>query len=307
LTCSCCKSLDTESESSSSQLASPWLSAVTAKNMDKNEQSAMNQKRTMTMLILLMIPKVLKVLASQTSEAAHRIAQGMSPIPPDYRERWVAQLYDAQKAEALKALNAGWEIAGTRLPNPRVFTSIEEVRTPLTGTGDQFSQNDDFAPTLLARLFAFLLLAARLSAETHAKRIEKEYSKWLEDKTIDPATRAKNVKAKMDRLDKTHAEVISSSSTVWASNEGCARRYQLEGVTAFQWWTQEDEMVCPSCFSLHGTIVSLDGYFLQANGTLTVELNGAITTLKAPPWGVSHPPLHARCRCSLFPVIVRVV
>jgi len=276
------------------------------KDADRNEQTATNQQRTMTMLILLMMPKVLTALSSQTREAAQRIAQGMSPIPPDYRTRWVEQLYEAQKEEALKALSAGWVIAATRVPNPTRDLSIEDVRIPVTGTGDEFSQNDNFAPALLARLFAFLLMAAKLSAETHAKRIEKEYAKWVGDVALDNNARAAKVFSKLTDLDKNHAETISASSTVWASNEGAVRRYEAEGVTALLWWTSEDERVCPSCFSLHGKVVSIGEYYLQANQVLEVTVEGVTTKLTAPPWGVEHPPLHARCRCTLLPVIASV-
>ena len=260
----------------------------------------------MTMLILLMMPKVLTALSSQTREAAQRIAQGMSPIPPDYRTRWVGQLYEAQKEEALKALSAGWVIAATRVPNPTRDLSIEDVRIPVTGTGDEFSQNDNFAPALLARLFAFLLMAAKLSAETHAKRIEKEYAKWAGDVALDNTARAAKVFGKITDLDKNHTEVIATSSTVWASNEGAARRYEAEGVTLVRWWTQEDERVCVFCNDLHGTIISIDDYFVRPGQVLEVTVDGVVSSLKAPPWGMAHPPAHNRCRCTILPVIASV-
>ena len=230
----------------------------------------------------------------------------MSPIPPDYRTRWVEQLYEAQKEEALKALSAGWVIAATRVSNPTRDLSIEDVRIPVTGTGDEFSQNDNFAPALLARLFAFLLMAAKLSAETHAKRIEKEYAKWAGDVALDNNARAAKVFGKITDLDKNHSEVIATSSTVWASNEGAVRRYEAEGVTLLRWWTQEDEKVCIFCNDLHGTIISIDDFFVHPGQFLEVTVDGVVSSLKAPPWGMAHPPAHFFCRCVALPAIASV-
>jgi len=260
------------------------------------------------MLILLMLPKLLKTLSMQTQEAVRRIAQGQGPIPPDYRDRWGAQLTEAQREEAVKALNLGWTIGGSRVPQPKATSIPEEARIPVTGTGDQFSGNPDFQPPLLARIFAFLLMASKLTADTHAKRIEKEFDKLKEDKDLDNAAIAAGVLANMEKKDKNHADVIAKTNVVWVGNEGLLQRYKAEGVPALMWYTMLDERVCASCFSLHGTIVSIDVPFLAPNSQLTVELeDGATQALTAPSWGVLHPPLHNLCRCDLFPVFVNIV
>jgi len=295
-------------QSSYSGSLSRKSSSIVLKNEQQREQQAQNKNKALMMLILLMIPKLLKALASQTKEAALRIAQGQEPIPLDYPKRWGAQLTEAQREEAVKALHVGWTIGGANVPDAKAPSMPEEARIPVTGTGDQFSQNLDFAPPLLARILAFLAMASKLSADTHAKRIQREYDKLKQDKELDNKAISEKVLERMEKKDKNHADLIAQTNITWTGNEGLLQRYKAEGVLAMSWWTLEDERVCPSCFSLHGKVVSVDTPFVAPNSPLTVELpDGSTQTVTAPSWGVMHPPLHSRCRCHLTPVFVNVV
>lgn len=293
-----CSSCTASHSSSSVQRSQKRSNAMSLKADDPKRQSVDRQAQMITMIVLLMIPKILKVLKRQSQEAVQRIAQGMAPIPPDYKERWAGDLYAAQKDDAVKALHSGWIFGGARLPNPQASSLPEEAYIPVTGTGDEFSRNDDFAPPVLARVLAFLAMVSKLSADTHARRIEKAFGATEGTN----AERAKQVAEKMPRKDKNHGDLIAKSTVVWSSNEGTKQRYKAEGIKALMWVTMRDELVCESCREMDGRIVEIDGYFVPPNTSLLSATGEVLLT--APSWGISHPPLHARCRCGLYPVLV---
>jgi hypothetical protein len=54
-----------------------------------------------------------------------------------------------------------------------------------------------------------------------------------------------------------------------------------DGLWRKEWYTAVDELVCPVCRALHGTIVPVDKKF---------------------PGGFDGPPAHDGCRCNLLPV-----
>jgi len=295
LTCQCGKSLPGSSLDFSSQKSSTTV----IKESSKDEQVAQNFNKTLLMIMQMMVPKILRVLANQSLEAAHRIANGQTPIPLDYKKRWVEQLTNAQKVDTVTALSAGWTVAGGLVDQaPNVFNN-ERV------TGIE-NEPASFTPMTLSTALEHIWMLSDRSVDTHARKIQK-YQQKVEEGTEDPKEIAAGTLVLLETWDQTQANLITQYVTVWAGNEGLMRRYKASGVTAFRWYTMLDERVCSRCFSLHGKIVVNNQPFWEANvDKVIVTEDGEEVTLRGPAFTTYHPALHARCRCFLMPVIINM-
>jgi len=295
LTCTCGKSQSGSYQGSSSQK----LPTAVTKASSKDEQIAQNFNQTLLMIMQMMVPKILRVLANQSLEAAHRIAKGQTPMPLDYKKRWVEQLTDAQRADIVTALSAGW-VNGGRLVDqaPNVFdnetvTSVENETAP-------------FTPMMLSAALEYIWTLSDRSVDTHANRIQK-YQQKIAEETEDPKEIAAGVLALLEAWDQTQANLITQYVTVWAGNEGLMRRYKASGVTVFRWYTMNDEKVCSRCNSLHGKIVVNNQPFWEANvDKVIINEDGEEVTLRGPAFTTYHPPNHVSCRCFLMPVTINM-
>lgn len=82
------------------------------------------------------------------------------------------------------------------------------------------------------------------------------------------------------------AEVITITETTRAFNQGYIEGLREAGIERKQWWTRQDERVCPICRPLHGKTLPLDEMFETVKGDLIIG-----------------PPAHPRCRCTIVGVI----
>jgi SPP1 gp7 family putative phage head morphogenesis protein len=71
---------------------------------------------------------------------------------------------------------------------------------------------------------------------------------------------------------------IARTEIMSASNAGAVSGYQSMGVNKVEWWTSEDERVCPECNDLHGFVCTV-----------------------AESYGVAKPHLGINCRCVWLP------
>ena len=81
-----------------------------------------------------------------------------------------------------------------------------------------------------------------------------------------------------DRVDKigfTRADIMARTEVMTAANDASIQRYTQEGATGWEWYTTQDDRLCPQCAPLHGRKYKFGE--------------------------VSPPPLHARCRCVALP------
>jgi len=103
---------------------------------------------------------------------------------------------------------------------------------------------------------------------------------WLEQRT--PAFRAK---------------LMSETESILISSMAALALYEALGIVEVQWWTMEDERVCPWCGMLHGTIVGTYEPWFSPGETFTVDSHslGIMRT-------IFSPPLHVYCRCFLVPI-----
>lgn len=103
--------------------------------------------------------------------------------------------------------------------------------------------------------------------------------------------------ALVDRLEGTvfsrqRAELIAVTEVTRAYAEGARQAWQAGGVIkAMRWQTANDELVCPICEPLNGTIAQVTG------GTFEARDGQGNIVATAP-----IPPAHPRCRCWVSPV-----
>lgn len=142
--------------------------------------------------------------------------------------------------------------------------------------------------TLMQRLFD-----VRTQFETQARRV------WVESQT--EGENAKQVLARMNQAWGTTAKpdsrslwfklaVIAESEFYRAANLGgtAAMGSHATLLQGKEWFTREDEKVCPRCGKLDKVIVPLDAEFVDEVGGVKV----------------SESPLHTRCRCYTLPVLL---
>ena len=91
-------------------------------------------------------------------------------------------------------------------------------------------------------------------------------------------------------------------------NEGAQQRYEAMGVPAEMWITAKDDLTCPFCRSMDGTIIMTKDDFLAPGQQLEVEVgsgkNTKIRRMRAHEgMGIRHPPLHPHGRCGLKPIV----
>jgi len=96
------------------------------------------------------------------------------------------------------------------------------------------------------------------------------------------------------------AEMIARTETTRASTKATLEAWnQSNVVTAKEWWTAEDERVCPWCNSMHGKQFGLTKNFFNKGDNLNIGGK----ELSFDKYSVEGPPLHPSCRCMLVPVI----
>ncbi|MBN2392096.1 MAG: hypothetical protein JXR84_15320 [Anaerolineae bacterium] len=99
------------------------------------------------------------------------------------------------------------------------------------------------------------------------------------------------------------AEMIARTETIRSENAGALASYIEAGVGEVQWWTAEDDRVCPFCGKLHGKKWAAGMPLFGMGDVFRVETEGGVSVLKLNYEDVLYPPLHVFCRCTLLPVI----
>jgi SPP1 gp7 family putative phage head morphogenesis protein len=75
---------------------------------------------------------------------------------------------------------------------------------------------------------------------------------------------------------------IAQTETAFAANMGALAAFIHAGIEEKEWYTADDERVCPVCGGVHGEVVGVREFFSI---------------------GILAPPAHPRCRCTIFAVI----
>ena len=94
-------------------------------------------------------------------------------------------------------------------------------------------------------------------------------------------------KAKLFRLkglaaNKTRAELMARTTSIWAYNNGAMQAYREEGIGAVEWVATIDGLTDPVCAATDGEQQEIGKPFSN---------------------GVEQPPVHPNCRCAVVPVV----
>lgn len=102
-----------------------------------------------------------------------------------------------------------------------------------------------------------------------------------------------------DSMRKNQARLITQTEVIKASNMASVDAFEQSGVVeAKQWLTAEDDRVDEKlCKPMNGRIIDLDGKFFKKGDSF----NGFKFDYESIRW----PPIHAGCRCTILPVLVR--
>ncbi len=99
------------------------------------------------------------------------------------------------------------------------------------------------------------------------------------------------------------ANVIARTEASYMLNRGQVVAWEASGVVEKkEWFTAQDERVCPWCMQMNEEVVELNANFRQEGDQLTAtNANGTEIVLDIYE-DVQGPPIHPNCRCALLPV-----
>lgn len=266
------------------------------KKQTRREALARSRQRQMVRLEKLMQPKVAKVLRGIYREVAARVADGMRPIPDDYRLRWARRLFEAQIKDGAVSAWIGWDV-GSRILGTMAPGKTAKADDAFIGIGAE----DAFltSPTT-EQVTEYFQRYAGSQAQTQAERINVIFervkmSEYVNPETgerimqgLNPGEIARELRREFVDMDAVYSRMIARTGVAYAHNAGAEGRYEEVGVTKKQWYATEDELTCEVCGELHETILPIGEDFESGVANLG---------------SVAHPPIHNNCRCTILPVV----
>lgn len=261
-----------------------------------------------------------KIMDGWVREVARRVREGLEPVPVDADDRWTAQLVEAQWPYMLTMATDGWELAAIET-GQKSFDDYREwvgrgmplVGKKIKGEPIQVIRGEGQGLALSPIDMPVRNWLETVASETTRRRardidgIHRDARAHWDPNKMRGLTNRDIAKAILDgglAKNQYHAAMIARTNTLWSFNEGAMRRYENDGVTVKEWFTTEDDKLCPLCRKLDGKRVRIQDNFLEKGVRFGVEDDeGNVRTMKtSKDWGVSHPPLHPHCRCTLLPV-----
>lgn len=196
-----------------------------------------------------------------------------------------------------------WAQANKSLANavaPILFALIAETgRQAYMEAGGQPSQFDPSTTQMLG----FQQDAADHMAEAVNDETEKQLRATL-GQGVDAGESDDELQARIEEVFGAaltyRADRIARSETTRAQNWADTEAWQQLGtVVGKQWFTAQDERVCPWCRPLNGKVIGLDENFYNQGDV--IEADGKKLNISYS--DISVPPLHANCRCVLLDVV----
>lgn len=252
-----------------------------------------------------MVPAVEKVIRRQVREAASRVRGGYGAVPADHATRWAEELLGAFERRALGVMAIGCKMARAEVES--ILGKAVDLEDVLQVAGGGI--DTEVLQPVMAKVQPWLKDAASQATKTNAAKIQKVFDKALttwdpvKRQGMTPAQMAKEIERLSPKFVKTRARLIANTTTQYSFNAGAKAGYVSQGVRVLEWWTSQDDAVCPFCGQMHGVRVASSDPFWPADSTFGVEMpDGGVRTLDLPS-AVEHPPLHPNCGCVLLPVI----
>jgi len=136
-------------------------------------------------------------------------------------------------------------------------------------------------------------------SETNKKRITKIMIDWAEKEQsiADLKLKLKSILSdqanhRIENIVRTEVQRVAGYSSMEV--------YKQTGAVGYEWFTAEDERVCPLCRPMNGKKVYINQTFFPKNSVFVGD--DTKTKIKFTNESIKHPPLHGNCRCSLLGV-----
>ncbi len=215
-------------------------------------------------------------LAIQLSDVSKsfRHTQGQKSIRARYGAKWERGLRNAKRQLVLDMAVEGYSLG------------LEELGLRLEGKAAEPVQiaiaNERLKDRVLrADVEEYIKETSVLETNTSAAAYGR-YQEIAVKANMTVRDKAKMFTAKGLALNKTRAELMARTTTIWAYNFGAMAAYKDEGVAAVEWVATIDEATDPVC-------AAQDGEQRKIGETFS--------------GGMKQPPQHANCRCSVAPIV----
>ncbi|WP_157695364.1 phage minor head protein [Nakamurella panacisegetis] len=177
-------------------------------------------------------------------------------------------------------------------------TLLQAGQDAIQGVGLEASQFDPFTPAIVEYFQnRSIKIAKDVTYET-----EKQLRAALSQSVVDGKSSYElrgMVENVMGSASTMRADRIARTEVSRSQGYGDIQAWKQSGVVeGKEWFTAEDEHVCPFCDDLDHTIVGLDDNFFDKGDTL--EAGGQAMAMNYD--DVPSCPLHVNCRCVLLPV-----
>ena len=215
-------------------------------------------------------------LAAQLSDVLQtfRHTIGQKSLLARYRSKWERGLRNAKRGlvldMAVEGYNLGLEELGLRLEGK----AAEPVQIAITN--ERLKER-----VLRADVEKYINETSKLETATSAARFGR-YQEIAVATDMTWRDKAKAFRLKGLAANKTRAELMARTTTIWAYNNGAMQAYKAEGVGAVEWMATVDGATDPVCAATDGEQRPIGERFSS---------------------GVSQPPVHPNCRCAVVPVV----
>lgn len=182
---------------------------------------------------------------------------------------------------------------------PIIYTIIVETgKDAIAGLGISTSIYDPVASAITSY---FTQRATKIATDVNAetdKQLRATLAEGIKAGESSYGLRAR-VEAVMGSASTMRADRIARTEVSRAQGYGDVEAWKQSGVVASkEWFTAEDEHVCPFCHSLDGQVFALDENIFSKGDSLTIEGKTQHYNYDDVPAN----PLHVNCRCTLLPV-----
>jgi len=218
--------------------------------------------------------------------------------------RWLGEILDAMQASpdaGRQEINSGMpgfqrEINDAKMDFalPIALESFEATRalvqsnmramsmaSAVCGKVVEPSFDDSFlnAAFLRAGIEDYINETSRLETETTADLYQRAFlAAQAEIEDFDGVPVGGDIAALTQKFQQTalaanenRAILMARTLTIWAANEGAHKLYEREGIAAKQWIAARDELTCPWCATLDGSVTRTGDRFFDAGDEYTVS------------------------------------
>lgn len=238
-----------------------------------------------------------KVLARHYKQAIEVIVdEGISTLRHETRPRMVDEIKDATRLFYYAMAQDGYDLAGLEVGD------INRTGGKSLQFGKAIPDIDPALMSLRVRrsVDAFLKETAPNISATMIKHISKKYEKLrADDRVLTGREIARELEDHFSDMDRTQAERIVRSGTIWSYNDGAVERYQEAGITEKQWYTTDDDLLCDFCEPMDGRTITVKGEYFEKGQSIPQKEGPPMQAM----FSVGHPPLHPNCRCAIIPVV----